>query len=693
MKRLFFIVILLVWVQSGGLLWADTKLDDSHSAEPTPAQEQTEKERVAQTTSAITEKDCLNCHGVKGFAVPEKEGSARLRDLYVDSRLLHQGVHGNYGCLDCHADIDKLPHEKKLKVVDCVSCHLQQGEGSTPARKEWIGRDSMDIVIRTKQYTDSVHAKFVETHRQVNPSGSDIEGTQTSKDSVSGQSDKNASCADCHTAHYVFKSTDKRSTTHELNSPKTCGVCHQTELEAYRHSIHGVGLNKPWLGKSATCTDCHSAHEIADKEHLDTHRVITRQCAQCHPKEVKSYRATTHGQLAWLGDTEVAQCKDCHQSHETHTVDHPASLVSKENILQTCQKCHEDAGEDFIHFRAHADLGDFNRNPEVWVLGSVMMVIIIATLLFFYLHSMLWFWREMKSRPYEWVKIDGKRFRVRAKRIKHDSGKHFRRFSWQWRANHWALALSVMTLTLTGMVVMFPQTAWAMFIIDFLGGPATFGYIHRTAAVVFLLAVFGHAIVVVLKLLKDKDFDWFGPDSLLPRKKDWEDMKAQFKWFFGKGEAPKFDRWTYWEKFDYWAVYWGAFVIGLSGIILWFSPFFSQFLPGWVFNLSTLAHGLEAFLAVMTLFVVHFFNNHFRPSKFPLDTVMFTGSWDLEEFKEERPEEYQRLKDSGELEKRLVAPPSKEVKTVSYVLGFSLLAIGLVLLVLVIIGFFQHGLV
>jgi len=282
---------------------------------------------------------------------------------------------------------------------------------------------------------------------------------------------------------------------------------------------------------------------------------------------------------------------------------------------------------------------------------------------------------------------------VRAKRIKHDSGTHFRRFSWQWRFNHWALALSVMTLTLTGMVVMFPQTAWAMFIIKLFGGPATFGYIHRTAAVIFLLAVFGHGAIVLMKLLKDKNFDWFGPDSLLPRKKDWADMKGQFSWFFGKGEAPRFDRWAYWEKFDYWAVYWGAIVIGLSGLILWFSPFFSQYFPGWVFNLSSLAHGLEAFLAVMTLFVVHFFNNHFRPSKFPLDTVMFTGSWDLEEFKEERPEEYERLQASGELEKHLVDPPSKKVKTVSYVLGFTLLGIGLILLTLVIIGFIQKGLI
>ncbi len=619
----------------------------------------------------ITDADCLECHGQKGFAVPEGEdGGPPYRHLDVDAATLRQSVHGGYRCLDCHADIEELPHEEALEAPDCVTCHIQQGEGASPPRQPWLASDNLGIVIHTKRYQNSVHA--------------------STKD---GGEKENASCADCHTAHYVFESEDPRATTFKLNSPETCGACHQEELEEYRVSIHGASLRTPWKGESATCTDCHSAHRIAPKETLSTHRVVTEECGDCHGKEVRSYKATTHGQLAWLGDEDVAQCKHCHGVHDTRMVDDPASKVSKENILKTCQECHEDAGEDFVEFRAHADMGDLERNPEIWWLGRAMVAIIILTLLFFYSHSVLWFWREMKSRPYEWVVVDGKRFRVRAKRIKHHSGKAYRRFAWHWRLNHWALALSVMTLTFTGMVVMFPDTQWAMSTIEFFGGPTGFGYVHRTAAVVFLLAVFGHAIVVLALLLRKKDFDWFGPDSLLPRKKDWEDMKGQFKWFFGKGEPPRFDRWTYWEKFDYWAVYWGAFVIGLSGIILWFSPFFSRFLPGWAFNMASLAHGLEAFLAVMTLFVVHFFNNHFRPSKFPLDRVMFTGRWDLEEFKEERPAEYERLKASGELEKRIVEPPSKTFETVSYVLGFTLLGVGLVLLLLVIIGFFQRGLV
>jgi len=86
------------------------------------------------------------------------------------------------------------------------------------------------------------------------------------------------------------------------------------------------------------------------------------------------------------------------------------------------------------------------------------------------------------------------------------------------------------------------------------------------------------------------------------------------------------------------------------------------------------------------LFTVHFFNNHFRPDKFPLDTVMFTGAVPLEEFRREHALEYQRLKASGELAKHLVDAPSEPMKLGSKILGFSLIAFGLMLLVFVMRG-------
>jgi cytochrome b subunit of formate dehydrogenase len=180
--------------------------------------------------------------------------------------------------------------------------------------------------------------------------------------------------------------------------------------------------------------------------------------------------------------------------------------------------------------------------------------------------------------------------------------------------------------------------------------------------------------------------------SLVPRWQDLWDMIAMFKWFFGKGPRPVFDRWTYWEKFDYWAVFWGMAIIGGSGMMLAFPNVTAAVLPGWVFNVATVVHGEEAFLAAVFLFTVHFFNNHLRPDKLPPpDIVMFTGAVSLEEFSREHTLEYERLLKSGELKKYLVDAPSRPMTLGSRILGIALIAFGLILLALVLIGFSGLG--
>ncbi len=621
----------------------------------------------------FTDQECSECHGVKGFAVPMGEhGESRKRSLDINISALRDSAHGKLKCIECHRGIKKLPHRKeKLETVNCVTCHIERAKTASDGR-DWRGlkkarkKEKSEVVINTERYTHSVHADT--------------------------RVKNNADCAACHTAHYVYKSSNPKASTYRENSPQMCGECHDKALREYRRSIHGAALKTPWKGDSATCSDCHSSHEITKKEGLTAHRVVTKNCGNCHKKEVASYMATTHGQLAWHGNKNVPRCVDCHRGHDTRKIDDPASKVSKQNRLKTCRECHKDAGAGIISYKAHGNTHDFKRYPGMYVTGKIMIYIVVAVLIFFYSHSMLWFYREYKSRVFATSTSDSLTVRYRVKPKKKHSDVHFKRFAWYWRVNHWLLAISVMTLVFTGMAVMYADTAWAVAVVKAVGGPGVFGIIHRTAGVLFLLAVVGHGVILLSRLLKNKDFRWFGPDSMLPRMKDWQDMKAQFRWFFGKGKPPRLDRFTYWEKFDYWAVYWGAFVIGTSGIVLWASPILLRFLPGWVFNIASIAHGVEAFLAVTTLFVVHFFNNHFRPAKFPLDIVMFTGSWDLEEFKEERPLEYERLKASGELEKRLVPPPSRRAVIISHIIGFTLLTIGISLLIMVLIGFSNSGL-
>ena len=131
---------------------------------------------------------------------------------------------------------------------------------------------------------------------------------------------------------------------------------------------------------------------------------------------------------------------------------------------------------------------------------------------------------------------------------------------------------------------------------------------------------------------------------------------------------------------------WLAFVAGTKRIsrALWVRL---RHLPGWVFNVAAIFHGEEAFLAAVFLFTVHFFNNHFRPDKFPLEIVRFTGTVALADYQRDHPLEYRRLVDSGELEKHLVDAPSETMTKGSTILGFALIVCGLGLLTLVGIGF------
>ncbi|MCW8955566.1 MAG: cytochrome c3 family protein, partial [Gammaproteobacteria bacterium] len=462
----------------------------------------------AEPSKDVSDKQCLECHGVKGFSAIEEQNAIQVkRSIDVNYPAMQQSLHGKLECVECHADIEQLPHKKqKLEAVDCASCHGRLDPLAIRKKSKSVGRVSSsksktpEVVKQTRNYSTSIHG---------DPG-----------------KDNNAECHTCHTAHYVFKSTDPRALNYRENSPQMCGDCHQQAMAHYKKSVHGAALKTPWKGDSATCVDCHSAHQISDAESLGAHRVVSRNCGNCHEEEVASYMLTTHGQLAWLGNDKVAKCVDCHRGHDTRKADDPESKVSNQNRLQTCRECHEDAGEKIIQYHPHGNTSNFDKYPSMFVVGKLMVGIVIAVLIFFYSHSLLWFFREYKERAIVWYTQDSRSIPVHVKPERPPSDKHFQRFSWYWRLNHWALALSVMTLTLTGMAVMYPDTDWAINIINAVGGPGVFGLIHRVAGVIFLTSVFGHGLVVLQRLLKNKNFDWFGPDSLLPRMKDWEDMKG-----------------------------------------------------------------------------------------------------------------------------------------------------------------------
>jgi cytochrome b subunit of formate dehydrogenase len=256
----------------------------------------------------------------------------------------------------------------------------------------------------------------------------------------------------------------------------------------------------------------------------------------------------------------------------------------------------------------------------------------------------------------------------------------YQRFTRLNRLLHIVMILCFLSLASTGMTLKFSYTPWAGILSHLFGGFESAGYIHRFAAVIMIALFITH--LVDLYRRKKREFgSWsallFGPDSMVFNKKDWRDLVGNFKWFLSKGPRPAYSRWTYWEKFDYFAVFWGMIVIGSTGFMLWFPEFFTRLLPGWLINVATIIHSDEALLATGFIFTVHFFNTHLRPEKFPMDLVIFTGRMTLEEFKEDKPLEYEALVRNGELEKHLVEPYPAIVIRVIRIFGWTALTIGI----------------
>jgi cytochrome b subunit of formate dehydrogenase len=265
--------------------------------------------------------------------------------------------------------------------------------------------------------------------------------------------------------------------------------------------------------------------------------------------------------------------------------------------------------------------------------------------------------------------------------------REFVRFTRLQRALHACMIVSFLSLALTGMTLKFSYTGWAVMLSRMLGGFQTAGYIHRTAALL-MFGVFITHLYDLYRLKKHEYKSWralfFGPNTMLPTRRDLKQFAATMKWFLGMGPRPQYGRWTYWEKFDYFAVFWGIAIIGSTGLSLWFPIFFTRFLPGQFINIATIIHSDEALLATGFIFTVHFFNTHLRPEKFPMDTTVFTGHMPLAELKRDKPLEYEALVASGRLEAYLEEPQPEVVVRVIRAFAWIALGVGFSIVVWII---------
>lgn len=507
-------------------------------------------------------------------------------------------------------------------------------------------------------------------------------------------------CSDCHSAEKG--GINPNIATNKNLISLNCGKCHEKAQAHLQESAHApkkaklsfanlidVDLTNDKGKNLPNCLDCHGVHQKSEAYKLANPRTIAEiSCEKCHEGKFKTFLNSFHGKALLLSKNnvedfeELPTCASCHGNHNILPVDNRNSTLYGEAKINTCAKCHDGASINFTEFIAHADHHDGDKFPLLNGVFKFMTGLVILVFVFFGVHTLLWcirlIWFKL-SHPAEW----------KAAKEKSAADKvHIKRFTLFQKAQHFFMAASFLGLSVSGLGQKFYDAAWAQSLIDFLGGPIMATQIHHFSAVIMFIVFFSHIGQIIACKVQNgwtlKDF--FGPDGLMPNWQDFRDLAAHFKWFFGKGERPQFDRWTYWEKFDYLAVFWGMFFIGITGLMLWFPVGATALMGGEWLNVATVIHSDEALLAMGFIFAVHFFNTHFRADRFPMDMVIFSGSLSQSEVQHERSKWFDRLKKAGKLDQLLIKGFDFPYATLSKVVGIAMLVTGLFFLVLMIIA-------
>ncbi|HTT69276.1 MAG TPA: cytochrome b/b6 domain-containing protein [Gemmatimonadales bacterium] len=270
-------------------------------------------------------------------------------------------------------------------------------------------------------------------------------------------------------------------------------------------------------------------------------------------------------------------------------------------------------------------------------------------------------------------------------------GPYIWRFTVGQRVLHGVLVVAFFVLAFTGLPLRFSCVVWAPKLMALWGGARTAGLIHRWAGGVVLACFAGYLgyAAVALARARDRRALLWGPESILLGRRDFREFWQMLRWAVGKGERPRFGRYSYREKFNYLMVFLGLGVIAATGLLLWFPEFFGRFLPGVVFNVATIVHSYQVMLLAALIVAYHFFDVHLRSTKFPLDGVMVTGRATLGYMEEEHPLVAEALGDvaaqapSARAVADRVAPPAPRwLGVLSAASGMLFLALGVLLIVL-----------
>jgi len=384
---------------------------------------QPHKARKVFYDQGMADSDCLTCH-----AKIDLKSSQDGRSLFVNYDQVKGSMHKQIACSQCHSEVNTShirPCDNITHKVECSKCHESVGqEYSQSTHGQMFAKNDPNAptctechgthgVLGRKDSKSQTFPTNIPTlcgrcHRDgeqaaVRYTGVEKDIIRNYVESIHGKGllksglTVTATCTDCHTAHRELPHTDTTSSIYPGNIAKTCGTCHFGIEESFNMSVHSPAFTKTDK-KLPVCNTCHTAHTIKRTDLAGFRMEIMSTCGNCHREIAKTYFDTYHGKVSQLGYSKTAKCYDCHGSHDILPVTDPKSHLSRNNVLKTCQKCHETATRQFAGYFTHATHHDPQKYP--WLFWSFwgMTGLLIGTFFIAGVHTLLWLPRSLQYR-------------------------------------------------------------------------------------------------------------------------------------------------------------------------------------------------------------------------------------------------------------------------------------------------------
>jgi len=553
----------------------------------------------AQEIAREDEDSCMACHGT----AMENVGA-------VDRSALSKSPHATLKCQDCHSSITAAPHTKEMvaQKAACGTCHPEP----------------------LSAYIDSVHSR---------------------PDKVEGD---HPTCRSCHARgadpHAVLKRDwPRRQTTIQ------CARCHAEKAKmarygvdpdaakSYYESFHGKALMRFGLVKAAGCVDCHKHHDVRSPGDpaASTHRNnAAAMCAQpdCHPGSKVNFAMSGANHLRLkLKQSTILRLEEFFFRWLTAgtmlfliggvALDLRARVFTRKAVPASSRAVAAIVAASFLALVASLGMAFLGFGRPRWVGVAAVILMALAGIVYAVTRKSA---AHAISEP--GATSDGS----------NAPEKEYKKLDLVHRVQHILLFVSFIALALTGLPLRFAQHPWLNALYDLMGGISGARLVHRGAALIMIAAWIWHSadLLVRWKRAGFKLSSW----TMIPTLKDVRDFMDLSRYYLGMAkEPPKFDRFEFRQKFDYFAVYWGMPIMVFSGLVLWFPIYFGNILPEIGISAAYIAHSDEAILAFLAIAVWHFYNVHFNPGDFPMSYAWLTGKKTRSQMEHEHPLELERI--------------------------------------------------